>query len=1174
MEREKDENVGTNENSLVAPKRYGVCLKAGLEPNEKIKDSGCSKHITGTRISSYPTKHKPKFDRLGVWELVDKPFGKAVIGLKQLWKNKKNEYNTVIHNKSHLVAKGYHKEEGIDCEESFAPFAHLEAVRIFIACTAHKSFTIYQMDVKTTFLNGPVKEEDSGFKLTAFSEANHAGCLDTCKRTYGGIQLLSDKLVSWSSKKQDCTTMSTVEAEHILRDRSILQNIELGCNSQAKSDVAMTKRQHGNHAVMQVVLIPKAKPDIVFETPDDDKGKDKGKGVVEVDDDLKKPYKEVLESPWANLHERFVKRFALRRRCSQDPIEVSKIVRKANETLPNFKERWSKEMGYIQGVSEVDDFFKSEEAFKSTKFPRGEQSEKGHRAPYRGFRPARTVQGGGFSGEKLFPMGKIELEVMFGSEGLSRRTTMRFTVETGVVSLQHYPGTDWDERTSCYIIHHPRYDEIPYPEENCHASPPTGCDFRIPAVGNVAPVPQKQRVLGLKKSEAVTKEVKEWVKAGIVRPVRYPIRATYHRLVDSAFEAQLGRNLEAYSKGRKVLQVDGRVRENPGQPQENEAEQALSFFDTLKNITKENRNDFRWMEAAKQAFQELKKLIMELPMLSTPNLKEILYVYIAASGEAISGTLFTDGASSLKGAGAGLVLIDPTGTEYTYAIRLNFASTNNEAAYEALLAGLRIAGKMKVSALKVKFDSKLVAFQLNGEFVASSDGMAKYLEKSKELAASFKKFSIKNVPQNQNQKAGVLSKLASVAFNHLTKEILVEVLSAKSVEAREVNSIVEEEEDNWMTPIIKCLEEGIWPKDENEARAIQMKISQYVIEEGILFKKSYFALMLRCVGPLQANYIIRGVHEGACGMHAGARSVVEKIMRQGYYWPSMHQDTIEVVEKRDSCQIHNPVPRLSKTKLTSIMSLWPFYQWVLDILGALSEGPGRLKYIIVAIDYFNKWMEAKPLAKITGKEVKKFVWENIVCRFGLPRVIVNDNETQLVNDPFKGWCEKWKIKQMNTAVTHPQANGLMERANKSLMHGLKARLGRERVGWVDELLNILWAHRTMLKTSNGETPFSLAYWSEAVIPAEIGMPTYRTIQWNEAQNEEEMLLNLDLIQERRETAAIREAKNEANRVENQGKLGPNWEGPYRVVEAYENGSYKLCTMNDREVPRTWHAINL
>ncbi|GJU42211.1 reverse transcriptase domain-containing protein [Tanacetum coccineum] len=163
---------------------------------------------------------------------------------------------------------------------------------------------------------------------------------------------------------------------------------------------------------------------------------------------------------------------------------------------------------------------------------------------------------------------------------------------------------------------------------------------------------------------------------------------------------------------------------------------------------------------------------------------------------------------------------------------------------------------------------------------------------------------------------------------------------------------------------------------------------------------------------------------------------------------------------------------------------------------------------------------------------------------------------------------------MNTAVAHLQANGLLERANKSLMEGIKARLGKDRAGWVDELPNILWAHRTSLKQSNGETPFSLTYRSEAVIPAEKGMPTHQTMMVREDDNVDELLLNIDLLQERRETAAIREDKyktkmeqyynqkvrlmsfkpdeyvfrrNEASRVEDQGKLGPKWEGPYRVT---------------------------
>ncbi|GJS18465.1 retrovirus-related pol polyprotein from transposon TNT 1-94 [Tanacetum coccineum] len=100
-----------------------------------------------------------QFDRLKVWELVDKPFGKPVFKLKWLWKNKKDEDNTVIRNKARLVSKGYAQEEGIDFDESFAPVARLEVVRIFVAYAAHKSFLIYQIDVKTAFLNGPLKEE-------------------------------------------------------------------------------------------------------------------------------------------------------------------------------------------------------------------------------------------------------------------------------------------------------------------------------------------------------------------------------------------------------------------------------------------------------------------------------------------------------------------------------------------------------------------------------------------------------------------------------------------------------------------------------------------------------------------------------------------------------------------------------------------------------------------------------------------------------------------------------------------------------------------------------------------------------------------------------------------------------------------------------------------------------
>nr|GEY70937.1 hypothetical protein [Tanacetum cinerariifolium] len=567
----------------------------------------------------------------------------------------------------------------------------------------------------------------------------------------------------------------------------------------------------------------------------------------------------------------------------------------------------------------------------------------------------------GFSGEQLIPIGKIKLK-----EDGTWRMCIDFKNLNSACPKDYYPLPEIDLKFEaimghpfkCFLVAYKGYHHIQMSKEDedktaFYTYQGTYCYVKMP--------------FGLKNVEA-----------------------TYQRLIDLAFQTQLGRNLEAYvddmvikSKTEQDMIMD--IAETFDNLRKinmklnsmkcsfalnrflsRSVERSLPFFETLKNITKENKEDYRWTEEAEHAFQELKKFILELPTLTTPELKETLFLDPPQSrtklcpfgetstmptspvseatmilrgslhkGQILADfineipmgtrhveacnsvgeeypkgwTLYTDGASSQKGVGAGLVLIDPSGTEYTYAIRLNFPSTNNEAKYEAHLAGLRIARKMKVQTLDVQVDSKLVACQMNGELVASNEGMEKYMAKAKEQAALFKKFSIKNIPRNQNQKADVLSKLASVAFNHLAKEILVEVLNSKSVDVQEVSTIVKE--------------------------TLRKKIGQYVVEDGVLFKKSYLSPMLRCVGPLQANCIIREVHEGACGMHAGASSVEAKIIRQWYYWPTMHGDTKEP----------------SKFKFI--------------IVGPLPEGPDKLKFIIVTIDYFTKWIEANPFAKTT-----------------------------------------------------------------------------------------------------------------------------------------------------------------------------------------------------------------
>nr|GEU77620.1 retrovirus-related Pol polyprotein from transposon TNT 1-94 [Tanacetum cinerariifolium] len=153
-----------------------------------------------------------QFDRLQVWELVNKPFGKSVIRLKWLWKNKNDEHQTVIRNKVQLVAKGYAQEEGIDFEELFAPVVGLEAVRIFIAYAAHKSFPIYQMDVKTIFFNGPLKEEVYVAQPDGFVDPGHLEKVYRLREALYGLKQARawyDELSKFLTSK--CFTKGTID---------------------------------------------------------------------------------------------------------------------------------------------------------------------------------------------------------------------------------------------------------------------------------------------------------------------------------------------------------------------------------------------------------------------------------------------------------------------------------------------------------------------------------------------------------------------------------------------------------------------------------------------------------------------------------------------------------------------------------------------------------------------------------------------------------------------------------------------------------------------------------------------------------------------------------------------------------------------------------------------------
>ena len=177
-----------------------------------------------------------------------------------------------------------------------------------------------------------------------------------------------------------------------------------------------------------------------------------------------------------------------------------------------------------------------------------------------------------------------------------------------------------------------------------------------------------------------------------------------------------------------------------------------------------------------------------------------------------------------------------------------------------------------------------------------------------------------------------------------------------------------------MDPIWDFIIDGRLLDDSKEATKIRTRSAMFTNHEGSLYKRGFFTPILKCIAGKDTEYVLREVHKGVCGNHIGAQALVGKVLRQIYYWPIILKNTTDLVRRCKICQEHAKISRLPSKPLTSITSPWPFQQWGLDILGPLPLGKGQCKFIIVAVDYFTKWAEAEPLAKITEQKICNFVW--------------------------------------------------------------------------------------------------------------------------------------------------------------------------------------------------------
>ncbi|XP_024030692.1 uncharacterized protein LOC112094323 [Morus notabilis] len=494
-------------------------------------------------------------------------------------------------------------------------------------------------------------------------------------------------------------------------------------------------------------------------------------------------------------------------------------------------------------------------------------------------------------------------------------------------------------------------------------------------------------------------------------------------------------------------------------------DKCVPFFDALKGSRR-----FEWTPQCEEAFQKLKEHLGKPSILSKPNPDEELSLYLSVSQHAVSSVLireeervqlpiyyvskrllnaesryiemerlalalmlYVDGALNDNGSGAGVLLISPEGHKITSVVRFKLKASNNEAEYEALIAGLRLACHLKIERLSIFSDSQLVIGQVKEEYQVHGEKMGAYLRK---------------ITRAENTNADALAKLASSKDFDALGVVPIEELERPTIE--EINkALIIQTGENWMTPLIQYLMDAQLPNNKDEARRIRYRAARYLLYDGLLYRRGYSTPLQRCLDDDE-----------------GQMSLALKVLRQGYYWPTLKKDAFQYARRCDKCQ-----------------------RWGVDLIGPLHLALGGFKFAIVVVDYYTKWAKAKALTTTMEAACTNFMWSNIVCRFGVPHSIVSDNWKQFDNASTRRFYDSLGIQKDFSVLIHPQSNGQVEAVNKILKYTLKKKLNDLKGKWAEELPKVLWAYRMTSRTTMGETPFSMAYGVEAVLPVKIEMPT-------------------------------------------------------------------------------------
>jgi hypothetical protein len=260
----------------------------------------------------------------------------------------------------------------------------------------------------------------------------------------------------------------------------------------------------------------------------------------------------------------------------------------------------------------------------------------------------------------------------------------------------------------------------------------------------------------------------------------------------------------------------------------------------------------------------------------------------------------------------------------------------------------------------------------------------------------------------------------------------------------------------------------------DDRRRVRYQAKKYTIIGDTLYRRGVDNILHHFLTHEEAELVLNDFHKGACGGHLSGLATTQKILRAGYFWPTIFKDCIEVVKKCHPCQVFTQKMRSHPTPLHPVITVGPFTKWGVDFIDCNPTSAGGHQHIIMVIDYFTKWVEAMPTIKSNGKTATFFMFNQIIARFGIPSEIVTDHGSHFQNEMMVELASKLGFRHGHSSPYYPQENGQVEAINKSLKTILQKIVSRSNSNWHIMLYPTLWAYRTSVKTATRFFPFSVS----------------------------------------------------------------------------------------------------